>query len=50
MPTVTANNIWTGSERTDVQFEVSRYPIQIGLQAGSVRANLAYFTEKTNWE
>ena len=33
MTTVTANNIWTGSKHPNVQFEVPRYPNQIGLQA-----------------
>jgi len=47
MPTVTANNIWTGSERANVQFEIPRNPIQIGLQAVCVRTLLILERKRT---
>ena len=47
MLTVTADDIWTGSERANVQFEVPRYPIQIGLQAVRVRTLLILQRKRT---
>ena len=43
----TADDIWTGSKRANVQFEVPRYPIQIGLQAVCVRTLLILQRKRT---